>query len=110
MDRLGLSRQSHRTDQLWGVYSGVAVKVLLRIAVERRIGREVELRNEGFMSGRGHQIVDVLANATAVGIMSRHDGLDFVEAGGVHRKLAAIAVAVEIVIAEVIGLPDFDHG
>jgi hypothetical protein len=110
MDSFWLSRQKHWTNQFRGSDNGVAAKVLLRVALERRVCSKVELRHEGLMAGRGYQIVDVLANATVVGVMSRHDGLDFVLAGGIHGQLAAIAIALGIVITEVIGLPDFDGG
>ncbi len=54
--------------------------------------------------------VERLANATAVGIMSGHDGLESVLARGIHEQFAPIAIAIDIVIAGVIGLPDFDCG
>jgi hypothetical protein len=62
------------------------------------------------MTGGGDQVVDVLANATAIGVMTGHDGLESVLAGGIHGQFAPIAIAIDIVIAGVIGLPDFDRG
>jgi hypothetical protein len=52
--------------------------------------------------------VDVLANAT--GIVPRHDRIEGIVSGRIGSESGAVAIAVDIIVAEVVGLPDFDRG
>src|SRR5581483_5127625 len=52
--------------------------------------------------------MDVLANA--IGIVPGHDRFEFVAAGLVRLQAGAVTIAVEIVMAQMIGLPDLESG
>src|SRR6266478_3146365 len=84
------------------------VIVLVGIAFEKRIGGEVDLRNKRPMPRRGNHVVDVLRGT--VRIMSRQNGLDGVFGGRFHDQLGPVPVALHVVVARVVGLPDVDPG
>src|SRR5664279_3660111 len=58
------------------------------------------------MSRRGDEVMHVLANAA--GVVPRHDRLDRVAPLCSRFEYGAVAVALDIVVAVIIGLPDLD--
>ena len=46
----------------------------------------------------------------AVGVMSRHHRRELITPLGVGGKHGAVAIALDIVVTEMVGLPDFNRG
>ena len=86
----------------------IASVVMFRIALEDGIGGEVKLCGQRFVSASTDQIVDVLADAAR--IVARHDRIETILSFAVSDQCGAVTVAVEIVEAQMICLPDFDFG
>src|SRR5262249_12262392 len=103
-----ITSQGDRPDQLTTRDDTVPSVVFVRVSFKDRIRGEVQLCDECFISGRGDKVVDVLANAT--GIVPRHDRIEGVVSGRIGNQSGAVAIAVDVIVAEVVGLPDFDGG
>src|SRR5215469_3601696 len=105
---LRITSQSDRPNQLTTGDDRVSSVVFVRLSFKDGIRGEVQLRDECFIAGRRYKVVDVLANAT--GIVPRHDRIEGIVSGGIGNESGAVAIAVDVIVAEVVGLPDFDGG
>jgi hypothetical protein len=109
--RLGvmrITREHNRSHQLAAVEERVTPEVVVRITIENRIGGKVQLCNQGLMAGDENQVVHMLADP--VWIVARDHSIELVCAFRINWHLGAIAVSVKVIMAEVIGLPNLDHG
>src|SRR5439155_1228266 len=80
----------------------------VRVALERRVGREIELRDERLPPRRAHAEVDVLADAAR--IMPRHQAPERVRPLLPRSERGPEVRAVEVVDAERVGVPHLHQG
>src|SRR5215813_12498037 len=99
---------SNGPDQLAAVQKRVAAVVAIGVAFERRVGGEVKLSGQRLVPRRSDHVVDVLADAPW--IMARHNGIEPILARIVSRYRRPVAKTLQIVLAQVIRLPDLDPG
>src|SRR5437667_12444557 len=54
----------------------------------------------------GHEIVDVLANT--IGIVAGHHAIERILATSIADEGSTITVAIQVIVSEMVGLPDFE--
>jgi len=81
--------------------------VLIRIAFECRISCEVELCHKIAMPGGGYLVMDVLRHA--IGVVTRHVGVELVLSLGSRGQLSTIVEALLIVLSDRIRVSNFDN-
>ncbi len=99
-------QERDRADKVRVADEGVLGKILYRVAFKTRIGAEVELRHECFVTRCPDDVVDVLSYA--VGVVAGHDASDRVFCGARQDETFAVVLAFEVIVTSVIGLPNFD--
>jgi hypothetical protein len=105
---LRIASESDRPDQLTTGDDVVPSVIFVRVSFKDGIRGEVQLRDEGLITGRRDKVVDVLANAT--GIVPGHDRIERIVSGRIGNESRTVAIAVDVIVAEVVGLPDFKGG
>ncbi len=90
-------------DQVRVANEGVFGKIPGRVACKTRIGAEVELRHDCFVTRCLNDVVDVLSYA--VGGVAGYDALERVCCGARLDETCAIVLAFEVVGAIVVGSP-----
>src|SRR5262249_15516834 len=106
LKRLRIARQRNRSHQVAADHQRIARIIAVRIAFKNRVGTEIELSHQRLMTLGGNNVMNVLAHSS--GVMSRHDGVERIPAHGVGLERSSIPIALQIVKAEMICLPDFD--
>src|SRR5260370_3949043 len=105
---LRIASESDRPDQLTAGDDVVPSVIFVRVSFKDGIRGEVQLRDEGLITGRRDKVVDVLANAT--GIVPGHDRIERIVSGRIGNESGAVAVAFGVIVAEVVGLAAFKGG
>jgi hypothetical protein len=80
-------------------------EIPIRVPIECPIRSKIKLCDERLEAGCGHQIVDVLADT--VRIMPWHHRTEMVFSLRVRHQRGTVAIAFDVVVAVVIGLPHF---
>jgi hypothetical protein len=107
-DVLGVAGENYRAHEFAAMDERIACEILVGLTFKYRVGGEIELCNQGLVCGRADEIVDVLADT--IGIVPGDDGIEIVRGGGIGCEFGAIAIALHVVMANVVGVPDFYEG
>ncbi len=108
MDRLRISKDAHWADQLAAFNKRVFPVIFVGIALEYRVGGEIELCHECLVTGSGNFVVDVLSYAA--GVMAGHVGFEVILTSSPGGKCVSIMEALAVIASEWIGLPYLQLG
>src|SRR5207245_11135638 len=108
VDRLRISKDAHWADQLAAFNKRVFPVIFVGIALEYRVGGEIELCHECLVTGSGNFVVDVLSYAA--GVMAGHVGFEVILTSSPGGKRAAIVEALVVIVSGWIGLPHLQLG
>jgi hypothetical protein len=103
-----IARQYNWTDKLRRLKQRIACVIFHWVAFEDGIGGEVKLGDKSLVSGGHDQIMDVLADATFVGIVAGDHRFKRIGPRCVHESLSAITIGAQVVVALMVGLPNLD--
>src|SRR6188472_10382 len=90
-----LFKQHYRTDQFAIAHDRSFAVVSVRVAFEIWIGSKIQLCNQGFVSWRRDQVVNMLCGS--VGIMPRHYRLQFVSCRRFDLEFSAVSIPLYVV-------------
>ncbi len=103
-----VSTKDNWPHQLGTCQQRLATEVTTGVPFEQRIGREIELCRDRLVAGSGNKVVNVLAHT--IRIVTGNDALKKILASRIADKRGTVSVAIEVIVTEVIGLPDLDLG